>query len=164
MIADHTLVLAPRYRDSFYLGYPSDHPPTVLYVSRPLQSCCCKKRRRLGATNPVKLVGSSSGSHIQKCGAPGTITVRTKKPACLSAVTNASDCESCYNRLSGALAAHPSCCGRREHGRTSRRKSRVSHGRRIRDWASHRPDVCTGRGQTDHCGHERQTVDTRPSI
>src|SRR5262249_45197493 len=71
-------------------------------TSRSLQSCCCKKCRRRGATNPVKLVGSSRGSHIQKCGAPGTITVRTKNPACLSAVTNASDCE-CASTISSWL-------------------------------------------------------------
>src|SRR6266446_644433 len=37
--------------------------------------------------------------------------------------------------------------GRLQYARTCRGKSHLSHWRGVRDWASHSPDVCTGRGK-----------------
>src|SRR2546428_1738905 len=61
--------------------------PRLLQVD---QSLCCRNLASFGASIAGKLPGSSSGSLIQKCPAPGRITVRTKNPACFSARRNAS--------------------------------------------------------------------------
>ncbi len=48
-----------------------------------LQSFSARKRMSRGARKPVRLVGSSIGSFIQKCGAPGTTTGADEKAGLL---------------------------------------------------------------------------------